>query len=67
MACESVFLKMRAQYLTSDNIHWMKGWMETGESYCMGTEALNFKHYLHDGSFRTFVFYSQISFNIFYV
>ena len=64
MACESVFLKMRAQYLTSDNIHWMKGWMkgwmETGESYCKETEVLNFKHYVHDGSFKTFVFYPNI-------
>ena len=46
MACESVFLKMRDQYLTFQIIFitWMKGWMEIGESYCMGTDILNFKH-----------------------
>ena len=46
MACESVFLKMRAQYLTSDNIHYLNERLKGNwRSYCMGREVFNVKHY----------------------
>ena len=46
MACESVFLKMRAQYLTSDNIHYLNESLKgKWRSFCMEKEVFNVKHY----------------------